>query len=89
MATSIRLVMNPAGIRQQLKSAAVANNLLSRGYRVASAARAGSGKGAEYFVSARTGKNRVRVSVITANGEAMKAEATTRALSRALEAARG
>lgn len=85
MAGKIRLKMNSAGARELLKSDAVARELRGRAEAVAAAARAGGGK---YMVTVHYGKNRIRVSVITADQDARKAEAENRTLSRALQAAR-
>lgn len=87
MATRIRIKMNSAGARDLLKSRAVGNDLLGRGHRAASAARSnGAGK---YLVTIQYGKNRARVSVITVDDAARRSEAEGRALTRALDAARG
>lgn len=84
MATSIRIKMNSKGAREILKSPAVAADLLRRGYLTQRAAGPGS-----WLVSLHYGKNRARVSVITADNDARRAEAEDRALTRALDAARG
>lgn len=86
MAQKIRLEMNRAGIIAALQAPGVEAELLRRGNAVASAARAiGGGR---FHVSARRGRTRVRVSVITEDAKARKAEAVDRALTRALDAAR-
>lgn len=84
MAMRVRIKMNSKGAREILKSKGVGADLLARGYRVQGAA--GPGK---YIVSIHYGRNRARVSVITADNDARKAEAESRALTRALDAARG
>lgn len=84
MATRIRIKMNSKGAREILKSKGVGADLMARGYRAQRAA--GPGK---FLVSIHYGKNRVRVSVITADDDARRAEAEGRALTRALDAARG
>lgn len=86
MATSIRVEMNRAGIIAALTDPAVEADLLRRGR--AASAQATSNGGGRYMVTARRGKTRVRVSVITSSESAKRAEATDRALTRALDAAR-
>lgn len=86
MAQSIRVEMNRAGVIQALTSPGVRADLLRRGN---ASARAAQGEtGGTFMVSARTGRTRVRVSVITANDKARRAEAIDRSLTRALDAAR-
>lgn len=82
MAGSIRIEMNRAGIIAALQAPGVRADLMRRGLAVSSAA------GPGHMVTARTGRTRVRVSVITATPSAMRREATDRALTRALDAAR-
>ena len=82
MAGSIRVEMNRPGIIKALTDPGVRADLLRRGN--ASSAAAGPG----HMVTARTGKTRVRVSVITATPSAKRREATDRSLTRALDAAR-
>ena len=82
MAQSIRVELNRAGIIAALTAPGVRAELLRRGYAVAAAA------GPGHMVTARTGKTRVRVSVITASADAMRRESTDRNLTRALDAAR-
>ena len=84
MAQRIRIKMNSKGARDVLRSEGVAADMLRRGYLAQRAA--GPGK---WLVSLHYGKNRARVSVITADNDARKAEAEGRALTRALDAARG
>lgn len=86
MAQSIRIEMNRAGIIAALTAPGVEADLLRRGN--ASAAQARAQGGGRYMVTSRRGKTRVRVSVITVDGTARMAEATDRALTRALDAAR-
>ncbi|MFA5712299.1 hypothetical protein [Mycolicibacterium sp.] len=83
MATPGRIVLNRKGMRQLLRSPEVLADLERRAERIA--ARAGDGM----EPSAMVGKNRARASVITATSEARKAEATRRALTRAIDAGRG
>lgn len=86
MATSIRIEMNRAGIIAALTAPGVEADLMRRGNAAAAAARANGG--GRYMVTARRGKTRVRVSVITSSDTARRAESTDRALTRALDAAR-
>jgi hypothetical protein len=86
MAGKIRIELNRAGIIAALTAPGVRADLLRRGNAAAALARANGG--GAYMVTARTGRTRVRVSVITANDTARRAEATGRALTRALDAAR-
>lgn len=76
----IKLV--PAGIRALLRSPEVEHDLERRAQAIAAAA----GEGME--VSTFRGPNRVRATVITATTEARVAEATDRALTRAIDAGR-
>lgn len=80
---STRVVMNRAAARQLLTSSAVRADLEQRARRIASAA----GPGME--VDSQSGPNRARASVRTATFAAMHAEATSRALTRAISAGRG
>jgi hypothetical protein len=83
VAESIRVEVNSAGIQALLKSAEVQADLESRARKIAAAA----GEGME--ASSRIGKTRARASVITATRKARLAEATDRALTKALDAGRG
>jgi len=83
MAEKIRIDLNSAGIQELLKSSGVLADLRARAGRIAAAA----GPGME--ASARLGRSRARASVVTATRKAMKAEATNRALTKALDAGRG
>lgn len=87
MATKIRVDLNRAGIIKALTDPGVEADLMRRGNASAAQARSNS-KGGEFLVTARRGKTRVRVSVITVNYSARRAEAADRALTRALDAAR-
>lgn len=78
----LRIDMNGAGIQELLKSAEVQAELKARADRIAAAA----GEGME--PSVRVGRSRARASVITGSREAKLAEATDRALTRALDAGR-
>lgn len=80
--SSFTFKLNSAGIRGLLTGGAVQAELMARAERVAAAA----GPGME--VSDAGGSSRARAIVRTATFEAMKAEATDRALTRAIGVAR-
>lgn len=75
--------LNSKEIDNLLKSPAVQRRLMQAAERIAAAA----GPGME--ASVEVGRTRARASVITATFEARRAEATQRALTRALDAGRG
>ena len=86
----LRIELNEEGIRELLQSPEVTGDLLARGQRIASAATAASistGGGTFLVESEQTGE-RTRVVIVTADAPAMVAEATSRALTRALDAGR-
>lgn len=80
MAVKIKLTRN--GPRELRRLPAVEADLRRRAERIAAAA----GPGME--VSSDRGVNRARASVVTATFAAMRREATSRALSRAIDAGR-
>ncbi|HEX5541113.1 MAG TPA: hypothetical protein VFX60_06055 [Micromonospora sp.] len=82
MAKPVRIKLNRKGVVALLKSAEVKADLERRAKAIAAAA--GSGMEA----SAMVGKGRARASVITATGDARRAEATGRKLTRAIDAGR-
>lgn len=82
MPLPIRVKVNPAGVRALLNDPGVQEDLDRRARAIADAA----GEGME--VSSGHGRNRARSTVITATQEARVAEATSRALSAALDAGR-
>lgn len=82
MATSIRVVMNRAGVAALLKSEEVQADLKRRADAIADAA----GPGMEARVG--VGRTRARATVITADFDAMLAEATHKTLTRAIDAGR-
>lgn len=79
---NVKVVVNRQAVRELLKSPEIRADLERRGRRIASAA--GAGHEVESFM----GRNRVRVTVRTDTFEARYAEATTRDLSRAIDAGR-
>lgn len=83
MPARIRLEMNREEMVRIMQSPGVQNELMARGRRAAAAA------GWGHMVTVRVGKTRARVSVITATDAARRREATSRSLTRALDAARG
>lgn len=82
--TTVRIEVNPAGIRELLKSEEVRADLAARAHRIASAA----GGEPDYEVDVRQGSTRARASVRTATFEAILDEARNRTLSGALDAGR-
>lgn len=78
-----RITWNMAGFRDLRKQPGVLADLRARAERIAAAA----GPGNE--PSSMLGANRARASVVTADRQARRAEAKTRALTRALDAGRG
>lgn len=82
MAASLRVEMNRDGVSQLLKSAEVMADLQARAERMAAAA------GPGFEVDVRVGRTRARASVRTGTFEAVLAEATDRALTRAVDAGR-
>lgn len=83
MAGKLRVDLNPAGVRKLLCEQSVLADLRARAERIASAA----GDGHE--VHADIGKTRARAVVITTSYDAMYEEATSRELTRAVDAGRG
>lgn len=79
---NIRIEVNRKGVRDLLRSREVEADLTRRAQAIAAAA------GAGHEVDSEVGRNRVRVSVRTDTIDAMLAEATSRSLTRALDAGR-
>jgi hypothetical protein len=77
-----KFVLNKEGVRELLRSPEIAAHLKDRAEKIAAAA----GPGHEVRVD--DGPNRARASVLTVTPEAMRAEATNRTLTRAIEAGR-
>lgn len=94
MAARVRVVSNPAGYAAVRKDPAVAAEIERRARAVASAAVANSDGKGEFLVEVDTvggaslSSGRARAAVFTADGDAMEAEAESRALTRALDAGR-
>lgn len=82
MATKVRLEMNSAAFRAILRSPTVAADLERRAEAIA--AQAGPGMEPNVMI----GSNRARASVRTETHEARMAEATDKALTRAIDAGR-
>lgn len=78
----VRVKLNSRGVRDLLTSAEVLAMLVGRAERIAATA----GEGME--VDSEVGHERARASVRTATPDAVEAEATTRALTRAIDAGR-
>lgn len=78
-----QIKMNASGARAILTSGAVQAFLKAKADRIAAAA--GSGMVAH----SNPGSSRARAAVVTSTKKAMRAEATDRALTRALDAGRG
>lgn len=77
------LKINPYALRALMKGAPVQADLKARADRAATAA----GEGMEAHVQVQSA--RARASVVTATPRAMRREATEKALTRAIDAARG
>lgn len=77
-----RIKLNRKGVRELLRGPEVHRELRSMARAIAGAA----GPGME--VDSEVGRNRARASVITGTQDARRAEATTRALTRAIDAGR-
>lgn len=82
MGKGVRVKLNRRGVRELLRDEKVGKDLSERGRRIAEAA------GPGHAVTRRRGSSRQRVSVITDTPEAMRSEATTHTLTRALDAGR-
>lgn len=82
MARNVRIELNRKGIRDLLTSTEVQRDLERRAEAIARAA------GPGHRVEVNPGRNRARAAVVTDTFEAMHAEATTRDLSRAIDAGR-
>jgi hypothetical protein len=78
-----RVILNPAGVRDLLRSPGVERDLRERANRIAQAA------GEGYEADSAIGSKRARATVWTATPEAMFIEATEHRLLRALDAGRG
>lgn len=79
-----KLEINDAAAVELLKSPEIRADLLRRGHAIAAAAGSGS-----YDVTETLTPTRARVSVGTADFKARHAEATSRTLTKALDAGRG
>lgn len=79
---ALKVKLNRAGVRSLLRSSAMSADLEARARRIAAAA------GAGFEVTTTTGPTRARAEVTTATFEARHAEASDRALTRAIDAGR-
>lgn len=79
----VRIVLKRRGMRGLLRSVEVEADLLRRAERIAAAA------GPGHEVESDVGPNRARAMVRTESIDAMRAEATDRTLTRAVDAGRG
>lgn len=79
---NVRVVLNRRGVKELLRSPEVLADLTRRADAVASAA------GPGHVVDAEVSPNRARAAVITGDLDAMRAEATNRTLTRAIDAGR-
>lgn len=82
MAKNVRIEVNRKAVRSLLRSPEVKADLERRAKKIAAAA------GPGFEVDSHVGKNRARADVATGTFEAMRAEATDRALTRAVDAGR-
>ena len=80
--SSMRVELNSEGVRALLRSPEMLADLSARAARIAASA------GEGMVVDADVGRNRARATIFTATFEARHAEATTRALTRAVDAGR-
>lgn len=84
MADGFRFDIEVSGFDEFRRSQAVNDALVAAGQRIAEAA----GGAPDFEVEQRMSKSRARVLVRTATPDGMRAEATDRALTRALDAGR-
>lgn len=89
MADKIRIEINHASVAALLKGGEIQADLARRAAAIAAAATGNAGPGAVFGHDSSVGRNRARASVWTESFEAMHAEATTRALTRSIDAGRG
>lgn len=80
--TKVRIVLNRRGVRELLRSPEIQGDLARRAHNIANAA------GLGHEVDTQVGPNRARAAVFTDSIDAMLAEATTRDLTRAIDAGR-
>jgi len=79
---SVRIELNHSGIRDLARSSGVQNVMVGRAEKVAADA------GAGFIVKQGMSRNRARAAVVSSNLEAIQAEQTDRALTRAIDAGR-
>lgn len=85
MSSNVRIELNRAGVAALLKGSEVQADL---GRRAAAIAAAAGAAGGEFSHDVRVGSARARASVWTADFDAMRAEATDRVLTRAIDSGR-
>lgn len=86
-ASAIRVKLNSEGALAILQGTDVMDDLVARAQRIAAAASAG-GSGGTFLVEQEVTTERARVVVVTADADAMVAEARDRSLTRAVDAGR-
>lgn len=89
MADKIKITLNHASVAALLKGPEIQANLAARAARIAATATANAGTGAVFGHDVTVGANRARAGIWTQNAAAMRAEATGRALTRAVDSGRG
>lgn len=88
MAGNLRIVLNSKGVRDLLRSPAVAADLERRAKNIAAAADGATGRAGDHAVETQVGPNRARAAVYTDTFNAMHREADQRTLTRSLDAGR-
>lgn len=86
MASNVRIEVNYAAVGQLLKGSEIQADLDRRAATIAAAASASGGK---FGHNVQVGKSRARAIVFTEDFDAMRAEATDRVLTKAVDAGRG
>ena len=83
--SKVRIELNREGVAQLLKSPEIQADIARRAQAIAATA---AGSGGTFEVRTKVGRSRAHATVITTDVEARKAEATDRALTRAIDAGR-
>lgn len=89
MTKPVRFEWNFPGFVQLRKSPQAVADLTARAARIAAQATANAEPGAVFGHDVILGRNRARAMIWTDTFQAVRAEATTRALTRAIDASRG